>query len=114
MKRSLEVTFWSACLAVAVLSLLPLEHLPSGAFDWWGKAQHVLAFLVLGSLGLFAYPSRSTRVVVGLLGFGAMIEMAQAAAGWRYGDRQDWLPNAAGVGTVYLGWVLLNPSRSHG
>lgn len=47
MKQLVKVLFWFACIAVALLSLLTGEYLSSGAFDWWDKAQHALAFLVL-------------------------------------------------------------------
>ncbi len=114
MKQLVKVLFWFACIAVAVLSLLRGEYLPSGAFDWWDKAQHALAFLVLFGLGLLAYSGRSTRVFLGLLAYGVLIELAQAATGWRYGDWQDWVADAVGVGTGYLGWYLLKPARSHG
>jgi len=65
--------------------------LPPTVFDWWDKAQHALAFLVLGGLGFFACAARSAQVALGLLAFGALIEVAQAATGWRYGDWQDWV-----------------------
>lgn len=106
--------FWLACAVIAVLSLLPDGYLPPGAFDWWDKAQHALAFGVLGILGLLAYASATQRVLSGLLIFGAVIELAQAATGWRYGDWHDWLADAVGVGVAYLGWVLWELARSHG
>jgi len=89
-------------LSVGLLSLLPVEHLPLVAFDWWDKAQHALAFLVLGGVGLLAYSAKSSYVAVGLLVYGASIELAQAASGWRYGDWQDWMADAFGVGVAIL------------
>lgn len=106
--------FWLACAVIAVLSLLPDGYLPLGTFDWWDKAQHALAFGVLGILGLLAYASATQRVLSGLLIFGAVIELAQAATGWRYGDWHDWLADVVGVGVAYLGWVLWKLARSHG
>jgi VanZ family protein len=114
MSRLLQVLFWGACISVGVLSLLPVAHLPPMAFDWWDKAQHALAFLVLGGLGLLAYSVKPGRVVFGLLAYGASIELAQATSGWRYGDWQDWSADAVGVGAAYLGWVFWKPDRSHG
>ena len=101
----IRTAFWSACLAVAVLSLLPAEQLPAVAFNWWDKAQHALGFALLGVLGLLGYQQRQLRVVWGLLVYGALIELAQAATGWRYGDWQDWLADALGVVSA---WVLLS------
>jgi hypothetical protein len=100
--------------AVFVLSLLPSDQLPPTIFDWWDKAQHALAFLVLGIIGLWAYSSCSVRVALGLLVYGLGIEFAQAAIGWRFGDWQDWSADAFGVAVAYFGWTFLNPARSHG
>ena len=96
-----QAAFWLAGVAVAVLSLLPVEHLPPIAFSWWDKAQHALAFGVLGCLGLLAYPSRQLQAIGWLLLFGVFIELAQSATGWRYGDWQDWLADAVGVAVAY-------------
>jgi VanZ family protein len=93
----IRALFWVACLAIGVLSLLPVAYLPPAAFDWWDKAQHALAFLVLSGLGLAGYPRQVARVLLGLLIFGALIELAQALTGWRYGEWQDWLADGVGV-----------------
>lgn len=104
MNRSLRGLFWTACSAVVFLSLLSVEQLPPGMFDCWDKAQHAVAFLALGVLGLLSYMATPGRVVVGLLVYGAMIELAQAATGWRYSEWQDWLADAIGVGVAYGVW----------
>lgn len=96
--------FWGALAIITVLSLLPGDYLPPIAFDVWDKAQHALGFLLLGVLGLKAYPNNIVRVVFGLLIYGAAIELAQAATGWRYGDWQDWLANVVGVTLAYGVW----------
>lgn len=111
MRTLVRAAFWLACLAVAVLSLLPVEQLPPGVFDWWDKAQHALGFLVLAVLGLLGYAGFAGRVVLGLLGFGAVIEFAQAATGWRYGDWQDWLADAVGVAVAYAVWEVVRAVR---
>lgn len=102
--RIVQLLFWVAVAIVAVLSLLPGDYLPPVAFSVWDKAQHALGFLLLGVLGLNAYPNNIVRVVMGLLIYGAAIELAQAATGWRYGDWQDWLANAVGVALAYGFW----------
>jgi VanZ family protein len=111
MRTLLGLGFWLASLAVVVLSLLPVEQLPPGVFDWWDKAQHALGFLVLAVLGLWGYSAFAGRVVLGLLGFGAVIEFAQAATGWRYGDWQDWLADAVGVAVAYAVWKVVRAVR---
>ena len=99
----LTAAFWLACIAVAVLSLLPVNELPKISMDIWDKAQHASGFALLGLLGLLAYPPHATRVLGGLLLFGAGIEFAQAATGWRTGDALDWLADALGLSVAMLG-----------
>lgn len=98
-----KVLFVLACLAVTVLSLLPGEALPPLAFNVWDKTQHLGAFAALALLGLWAFPQRPLALLLTLLVYGVLIELAQAATGWRYGDWQDWLADALGV---VLGFVL--------
>lgn len=89
--------FWMAALAVLVLSLTPVDHLPPQVMNLWDKAQHALGFAGLTVLGLWAYPDRARWVLVGLLLYGAFIELAQSATGWRHGDVLDLLADAVGV-----------------
>jgi VanZ family protein len=89
--------FWALLLGVAVLSLMPASYLPAQIFSLWDKAQHALAFTVLATLGLLAYPRQPWRVAIGLLAFGGAIELAQAATGWRHGEWSDWLADAVGL-----------------
>lgn len=103
-RKVLQLLFWAAVVIVTVLSLLPGAYLPPVAFSVWDKAQHTLGFLVLGVLGLYAYPNSSIHVVLGLLIYGAAVELAQAATGWRHGDWQDWLANAVGVAIAHGLW----------
>jgi VanZ family protein len=100
--------------AVTIASLTPTPYLPPQVFDIWDKAQHAGAFLLLGGMGLLAYPASASRVLLGLLAFGGGIELAQAATGWRIGDWLDWLADAIGIAAVYLAWVFWKPARSHG
>ena len=110
----LRGVFWLALCLVTILSLLPADQLPSIAFDVWDKAQHTLGFLLLGTLGLWSYPQVSLRVVLGLLIYGAAIELAQAATGWRQGDWLDWIANALGVAAAYGIWRWLQSfAKSH-
>lgn len=101
--RLFRLAFWSAALSIGVLSLTPVQHLPPQVFDIWDKAQHAAGFAVLALLGRLAYPRHPIGLVLGLLGYGLAIELAQSATGWRYGDAQDWFADAIGVLT---GWVL--------
>jgi len=106
--------FWAAVGAIGIAALTPTPYLPPQVFDIWDKAQHAGAFLLLGGLGLLAYPASALRVLLGLLVFGGGIELAQAATGWRIGDWIDWLADVIGVGAAYLAWVFWKPARSYG
>jgi VanZ family protein len=93
--------FWLCALAVLVLALMkPVHHMPTLG---WDKANHAFAFFVLAVLGAMAYPGRLMRVLVALLGYGALIEVLQGLTGWR---DAEWLDLAAdGVGLL-LAWPL--------
>lgn len=96
--------FWLCAVVVAVLSLLPVAYLPPQSFDIWDKTQHAGGFAMLALLGHFAYPKNLWRVCLGLLVYGAVIELAQSATGWRYGDELDLLADGVGIalGTAAL------------
>lgn len=103
--------FWLCAISVAILSLLPVAYLPAQSFDIWDKAQHAGGFAVLTLLGHFAHPRDPWRVGLGLLAYGAVIELAQSATGWRHGDGLDLLADGLGIA---LGTVLLHAIRGIG
>ena len=103
-------TFWAACASVATLSLTPVDHLPPQIFDIWDKAQHAAGFAGLAFLGRLAYPARPQRLGISLLVYGALIEVAQAATGWRQGDVKDWMADAVGVVVGVFLFRLLFPA----
>ena len=90
---------------VTVLALLPVEHLQLPVFEWWDKAQHALAFVVLTGWALLLWPSSVSRVVPGMLVYGGAIELAQWAVGWRFAEWSDLAADAVGV---LLAWVLVS------
>jgi VanZ family protein len=94
---ALKTAFWIALAAVGLLSLTPVEHLPSQVFDVWDKAQHAAGFALLALLGGAAHCNQRPRVLIGLLLYGAFIEVAQSATGWRHGDLLDLLADAIGA-----------------
>lgn len=107
------LAFWVACASVTILALLPIDNLPAALFNWWDKAQHAVAFAVLCSLGLAAYPKRAPALVIGLTLMGGCIELIQAATGWRYGEWFDWLADAVGIALGLLLWRLCRACRRH-
>ena len=93
----------TALLSVSVLALLPVEVLTSPVFNWWDKAQHALAFVVLSGLGFAAFPAQSLRVAASMVLYGVAIELTQLAVGWRFGEWQDVVADTAGV---LAAWAL--------
>lgn len=92
-----KIGFWLACIVFGFLCLIPVPYLPSGLFDWWDKAEHVLAFLSLSSLGVLVYQKSISKVLIGLLVYGGLIEILQWFTSWRSGDFADWVANGIGI-----------------
>ena len=104
----MRVGWYLAMAAVTVLALMPIEHLQLPVFDWWDKAQHALAFVVLTGWALLLWPVHALRVVLGMLAYGAGIEAAQWAVGWRFAEWADLTADAVGVSVAWMvvsgGW----------
>ena len=89
--------FVLAMAMVSILALLPREiavHLSSS-----DKIDHFAAFAVLMMLGQLAFRARfHIALGLGLIGFGALIELLQAVPGLnRSPDLLDWLVEIAAV-----------------
>lgn len=108
--RGVVVVFWMrmgwflAMVALLALALVPIKHLQLPVFDWWDKAQHVLAFVVLTGWALWVWPLHALRVMLGMLAYGAGIEGAQWAVGWRFAEWADLAADAVGV---WVAWMLV-------
>ncbi len=92
------LAFWGACLGILIVMLLPASQLSPSFFSVNDKLEHLAAFTLLYCLGQALYAKHKQGLILGLLLFGAAIELAQSAIGWRTGDWRDWLANAAGLG----------------
>jgi hypothetical protein len=85
----------AACMlvAVAVVSLTPMPS--TGVSD---KLAHLLTYFVLA--GWFALIARDRVVLgwsmLGLIGYGMLIELLQAQTGYRYAEWGDVLANSGG------------------
>ncbi|MFN9749199.1 MAG: VanZ family protein [Burkholderiales bacterium] len=99
------IAFWGACLGILTATLLPTSQLPPLVFSVSDKLQHAAAFALLYCLGQTLYAKQRLKLVLGLLLFGAAIELAQSAIGWRTGDWYDWLADATGL--ALAAWVAI-------
>ena len=96
--RKIACVIWLLTMgAVTVLALLPIAHLQLPVFNRWDKAQHAFAFVVLTGGALLLWPGASARVVIGMIAYGAGIELAQWAVGWRFAEWSDLAADTVGV-----------------
>ena len=113
--RSWRVAGVALLFFVLAATLLPVGWLFKGAgsIDWLkhvDKLAHALTFLVLALW--FAGQYRSFwGIAIGLLAFGAVIELCQMTVGYRSADWLDVAANAAGImvglgiaATGLVGW----------
>lgn len=99
--RWLRPFFFLAMLTILVLALWPSPaSLP--VQTGWDKADHVLAFAVLGTIGLWAWPRVRARVIAGLLAYGGLIEVLQSLTPSREADWHDFVADAIGVGLAFV------------
>jgi hypothetical protein len=103
--------WYLAMAAVTVLALLPVDELQLPVLVWWDKAQHAVAFAVLTGGALVLWPSRTFRVLVGMLAYGLGLELAQWAVGWRFAEWSDVAADAVGVVAAWLLWRGFKWSR---
>jgi len=90
-----RLALFGCAAAVLVLALMPLARaMPSTG---WDKADHLLAFAVLALLGMKAFPKNQTACMGGVLAFGALIELLQAAGTYRFAEWRDIVADAAGI-----------------
>ena len=114
--RKIASAIWALTMgAVTVLALVPVQHLQLPVFDWWEKAQHAFAFVVLSGGALLLLPFSSVRVVIGMIAYGAGLESAQWFLGWRFAEWADLAADAVGVVGAWLlvrGLRLLQVKKS--
>lgn len=92
-----QAAFYFLGLAILVLSLLPIDHPEVASND---KVNHFIAYGLLTFLGCLAY-GRRLLIVVGVIAFGALVEVLQGLTGYRFLSIADAIANALGA---FLGW----------
>lgn len=103
-----HVILWRWLLASAMLALLVLSLMPASISvpsTGWDKSNHALGFAVLAFLAYWAWPGRIPLSLLGLLGYGALIEVLQSLTPDRMAEWSDlW---ADGVGLLIGAVVAL-------
>jgi VanZ family protein len=89
------------------MALIPIEDVPN-PFNLWDKTQHALAFVVLTITGCLAYPKKTKVVYIGLILYGASIEIMQSTfTTTRVGEISDLLADTVGVGIGFIIYLVV-------
>jgi VanZ family protein len=94
-RRSLRTAFYLMGALVGILSLAPAATLPPTSIG--DKAEHVLAYALLGFLGGVSSERGVLRTFLGLSAFGIAIEMLQTFSPGRSPDALDLLADIVGA-----------------
>ena len=74
--------------------------------DGWiytDKVEHVLVFIVLTSLGILSYTRWPSLICIGLMAYGAIIELLQATlTTTRQASWADWLADSVGIALGFI------------
>ena len=103
----LRTIFWIAIVISFLAAINPQPpQLPGQPND---KVQHIMVFLILGALGLFAFPrTRPVILLAWLSAFGAFIEFVQMIpALHRDGDILDWIADTAAAAVILTALHLI-------
>lgn len=106
----MRMLFVAALIVVFWLALRPAPDIVQ-IVSWQDKVEHALLFAALALLGRAGWPRRPAMLALGLLAYGAAMELAQSFTPWRVGDPLDWLADAVGL-LVLLPAVLPRPHRA--
>ncbi|WEN41905.1 hypothetical protein CKCBHOJB_01486 [Thauera sp. GDN1] len=95
-RKLLRLVFVIALFAVFWLALLPAPDV-ARLVSWQDKIEHAVLFAALALLAFAGWPQRPLAIALGLLAYGAAMEIAQSRTAHRFGDPLDWLADAVGL-----------------
>lgn len=100
--------FWFVVGATFYAAISPVPPMPPGVPS--DKVQHIAAFITLTSLAIAAYPrAQWHRILLCLIGFGALIECVQAIPALQRSP--EWLDLAADSGAAVVTLLVINSVR---
>jgi VanZ family protein len=89
--------FVAMLLIVTWLMLVELGPARNG-WPYWDKVQHMAVFAMLSALGFIAHAQAKTKVIIGLMVYGALIEWLQSLLTiTRKASVGDWVADVAGI-----------------
>ncbi len=91
-----RIAFVLALVAVFWLALMPAPDIAT-LVSWQDKIEHAVLFAALALFAVVGWPAHPGRIALGLLLYGAAMELAQSQTGHRFGDPWDWLADAIGL-----------------
>lgn len=100
----IRIAFVLALVAVFWLALMPAPDV-ARLVSWQDKIEHAVLFAALAPFALLAWPTRPVAIALGLLLYGAAMELAQSQTGHRFGDPWDWLADAVGLLVLLPAWL---------
>jgi VanZ family protein len=86
---------WSCIVALAVLSLIPREHMLRTGFG--GHIEHIMAYLGTALIVASAYASRRLHIVAGLMAYAGILELLQNFSPGRTPAVEDFAFSSIGV-----------------
>ncbi len=109
-QHAMPYIFWLGFFATIFLTLIPSQHIPR-SFIFWDKAQHALAFFLLMLTGSIAYAKKYHWVLIGLVFYGASIEIMQNyCTTSRNGDVNDLAADVLGIMLSYIVFKMVHRS----
>lgn len=94
--NQLRLLFWVAVVVLFYLALMPADDVEPIMLVS-DKLAHFIAFLGLGIMGTWSYPQSKLWIVLGLILYGAIIEVAQSLTASRAAEWADFIADSFGV-----------------
>lgn len=102
----MQLLFAGCIMFTTTMAFIPITEMPN-IFNLWDKVQHALAFTTLTITGNLAYPKNTKVVYVGLILYGAAIELMQSTlTTTRFGEISDLLADSVGVAIGFAVYFL--------
>ena len=106
--RKMPIIFVCCLVFTTIMALIPVAEVPD-VFNFWDKAQHTFAFVVLAIMVGFAFPNKIKMMGIGLLLYGASIELMQTFfTVTRVGEVSDFAADCLGISIGLIFYFSIN------